>query len=103
MGHGHVTPNPDGSLARCGGPAICEVCAREKAALQPKKQSWTKEMREEIHDLKGMIRLRGLADYIAMTFMEHEQNELIKLLQDQTKQLRIRFEVTDRIDSEEES
>jgi hypothetical protein len=28
-GHGHVTPNDDGSMARCGGPAICEVCAKE--------------------------------------------------------------------------
>lgn len=31
MGHGHVTPNPDGSKARCGGPTICEVCRRELA------------------------------------------------------------------------
>lgn len=30
-GHGWVTPNPDGSKARCGGPAICGACAREKA------------------------------------------------------------------------
>jgi hypothetical protein len=28
-GHGHVTPNPDGSKARCGGPAICRECAIE--------------------------------------------------------------------------
>lgn len=31
-GHGHVTPNPDGSKARCGGPAICPVCAKEAGA-----------------------------------------------------------------------
>lgn len=31
-GHGHVTPNPDGSLARCGGPGICPECSRELAA-----------------------------------------------------------------------
>lgn len=30
-GHGHVTPRPDGVLARCGGPALCSVCARELA------------------------------------------------------------------------
>lgn len=30
-GHGHVTPNPDGSKARCGGPAICSACAKELA------------------------------------------------------------------------
>lgn len=33
-GHGWVTPNPDGSRARCGGPAICGACAREKAAAE---------------------------------------------------------------------
>jgi len=30
-GHGHVKPNPDGSKARCGGPALCAVCARERS------------------------------------------------------------------------
>jgi Family of unknown function (DUF6085) len=33
-GHGHVIPNPDGSKARCGGPVLCSVCARELATLQ---------------------------------------------------------------------
>jgi hypothetical protein len=33
-GHGHVTPNPDGVKARCGGPALCGVCAKEQAAAQ---------------------------------------------------------------------
>lgn len=28
-GHGHVTPNPDGSRARCGGPGICVECSAE--------------------------------------------------------------------------
>lgn len=32
-GHGHVTPRKDGVKARCGGPALCSVCQREKAAL----------------------------------------------------------------------
>ena len=35
-GHGHVTPNADGSKARCGGPAICSVCALEFARLHMK-------------------------------------------------------------------
>ena len=30
-GHGHVVPNKDGRLARCGGPSICSACARELA------------------------------------------------------------------------
>ena len=28
-GHGHVYPNADGSVARCGGPHICAACARD--------------------------------------------------------------------------
>jgi hypothetical protein len=30
-GHGHVTPRADGGMARCGGPALCPECARERA------------------------------------------------------------------------
>jgi len=40
MGHGHVLPRPDGLKARCGGPALCIVCAREAAyvaALQDER------------------------------------------------------------------
>lgn len=40
-GHGHVTPNPDGSKARCGGPAICPTCAIE-AGTQRVKESKSK-------------------------------------------------------------
>jgi hypothetical protein len=28
--HGHVVYVPDGHVARCGGPAICEVCREEE-------------------------------------------------------------------------
>lgn len=35
MGHGHVTSNPDGSKARCGGPAICSICSKEQASVGP--------------------------------------------------------------------
>lgn len=31
VGHGHVFPRPDGVKARCGGPAICSVCAKDAA------------------------------------------------------------------------
>ncbi len=30
-GHGHVIPRPDGVKVRCGGPAMCPVCAGELA------------------------------------------------------------------------
>lgn len=29
MKHGHVTPNEDGSKARCGGPGFCKQCNQE--------------------------------------------------------------------------
>ena len=31
FGHGHVFPREDGVKVRCGGPAICEDCARDYA------------------------------------------------------------------------
>ena len=30
-GHGHVFPRPDGAKMRCGGPAMCKVCAADRA------------------------------------------------------------------------
>lgn len=59
MNHGHVTPNANGSKARCGGPGICPECSLEKAQLegaylgsipiyQPKRESdqssWEKHL-----------------------------------------------------------
>jgi hypothetical protein len=34
-GHGHVTPNPNGMKARCGGPGLCHTCSAELAAAHP--------------------------------------------------------------------
>lgn len=34
-GHGWVTPNPDGSKARCGGLGICIICMRERTTPPP--------------------------------------------------------------------
>jgi len=41
-GHGHVYPRADGVKVRCGGPALCSVCAAElakKLAGQSRKES----------------------------------------------------------------
>ena len=48
MGHGHVTPNPNGLRARCRGPAICSACAREKAAFDAKQSPY-----RVFHDSRG--------------------------------------------------
>jgi hypothetical protein len=49
-GHGHVTPNPDGAKARCGGPGLCGACARELAVKEGKtidrKQTCPRRMNE---------------------------------------------------------
>lgn len=37
-GHGHVFPRPDGVRARCGGPAICSMCAKDQAARLQSEQ-----------------------------------------------------------------
>lgn len=28
-GHGHVYPRPDGVVAKCGGPGLCEICSAD--------------------------------------------------------------------------
>lgn len=52
--HGHVTPNEDGSKARCGGPSICFVCSKELA-------------RKALTDADGRI---GTAEELADTIMQ---------------------------------
>lgn len=34
IGHGHVFPRADGAKMRCGGPRICDACARDLARRQ---------------------------------------------------------------------
>lgn len=60
-GHGHVTPNADGSKARCGGPAICSDCAIEAAqanldaaADKPVRTEWNAEDRRYELILDGL-------------------------------------------------
>lgn len=37
-GHGWVTPNADGSVARCGGPKICKECQREAGIIEGRQK-----------------------------------------------------------------
>lgn len=58
VGHGHVTPNPDGSKARCGGPSICRVCALEAGQL-PRPVLSADEILNESSGLAGCARCSG--------------------------------------------
>lgn len=51
-GHGHVVPNVDGLKARCGGPAICSVCARELHAF---KDSEIERLRARVAELEVQL------------------------------------------------
>lgn len=68
MGHGHVTPNPDGTKARCGGPSICSECATEAGrlgvaySLQPAiDAARTAAARRERHRQLGLKAIHGTA------------------------------------------
>jgi glutaredoxin len=37
-GHGHVFTRPDGLRMRCGGPSMCDECAKDLATLESRKQ-----------------------------------------------------------------
>lgn len=50
-GHGHVTPNADGSKARCGGPGICYECSREQVATPTKVVKTTTRLVDELTTL----------------------------------------------------
>ena len=71
MGHGHVTPNPDGSKARCGGPVMCSKCAQELAQLQRIQATGQKmaEVIEEAHQ----------AEPLSPEVWEAQQQELARL------------------------
>lgn len=51
-GHGHVTPNADGTRVRCGGPSLCAVCSIE-LARKVQEQTESDSTQSGFVDLKG--------------------------------------------------
>ena len=47
-GHGHVVPNADGTVARCGGPRICKTCAAELVELQASARRQPPPVRDQL-------------------------------------------------------
>lgn len=68
-GHGWVTPNADGSKARCGGPALCTKCALE-LARQHHKDPW----RNELGTTSGRVERAGKLGRAGMP--KAEKNDL---------------------------
>ena len=71
--HGWVYPNADGSRARCGGPAICSVCALEFQQKHGRKFLQRKQF-------TLMDRIRGSAKEHMISFedlklLAHEASE----------------------------
>lgn len=56
MKHGHVTPNPDGSRARCGGPGTCMECSLEEAGFKVRV-----ELGPDIERLRMQLAACGVA------------------------------------------
>ena len=65
-GHGHVIPNENGALARCGGPAICKECALEFS-------------RESKNILQELTVLRAVAEAIEICEQRYENTPKILL------------------------
>lgn len=63
-GHGHVIPRPDGVKARCGGPALCSVCAAELAQVREKETTAGAllSLAAELDSLASRPKLPSLSD-----------------------------------------
>lgn len=62
-GHGHVIPNADGSLARCGGPGLCDECSREEAQV--------KRNEREDHLAAGEVSVEEAKDILSRFVASH--------------------------------
>lgn len=60
LGHGHVTPRPDGLKARCGGPGICHTCNEERCALELDEQELSAQLSASLEDREERARVRNL-------------------------------------------
>lgn len=76
-GHGHVIPNVDGSKARCGGPAICSVCALEYARMHLKEEAHEFPDRLTVRDTK-VTADEGQRIYSTATGYGYEKCEYVR-------------------------
>ena len=79
MKGGHVRPNASGSKARCGGPALCEVCAGELLQLRADQKAAVAEViRTHVNPL-GVACACGMKEWGA-SFSEHVADEVLSAL-----------------------
>ena len=77
-GHGWVVPNPDGSKARCGGPALCLDCAKEARLFRAKEPDFDNEQDE----------IRWLREQLAANLREIHKVEEFRILLERWLRLR---------------
>lgn len=58
-GHGHVFPREDGVRARCGGPAVCNECAKDLNILEHPRFNGL--IKERDHYREALEKINGLA------------------------------------------
>ena len=54
---------------------------------------WAIELKEDYHALKSSVKLKAWSDLIIHLFNKREQDEIVELLQDKTKQVTFQMAV----------
>lgn len=68
MTHGWIVPLPNGAVARCGGPAICKKCQREKLELERSKRQPIKLVCVAVEDPPEIEYVRQIRNATAAGF-----------------------------------
>lgn len=78
-GHGHVFPNANGAVARCGGPALCRDCSLEQDIKDLQQQTSTMaNLRQE----NAKLQLAEHAFKTEIILLKDENAKLTKRIQD---------------------
>jgi len=78
-GHGHVTPRPDGAIAKCGGPAICSVCAAEMAQYDASKLRMADMIAPAVSDAQELADHMALVAKVAMAARSANADQATKV------------------------